>query len=102
MWEVKGGVDAVRAILGMFGLNNVFLVSKVRLGGRMHRRTQDWLQGPNGFLERTGLPVESVVFVSDVSGPNGKGVAANALGLSHFVDNKWEVLRAVFADGAGN
>lgn len=45
---------------------------------------------------------DNVVFVSEVSGPNGKGVASKHLGLSHFVDNKWEVLQSVFADKAGN
>jgi hypothetical protein len=102
IWEVKDGVVAVRSLLGAFGVSNVFLVSKVRLGGRMHRRTLEWLQGPNGFLERAGLPAKSVVFVRDISGPHGKGAAASTLGLSHFVDNKWEVLQAVFTDKAGN
>jgi len=36
------------------------------------------------------------------NGLNGKGVAAARLGLSHFVDNRWDVLESVFADKAGN
>lgn len=68
----------------------------------MHRRTQEWLNEPNGFLERVGIPAGNVVFVSAISGRYGKGAAAAQLGLSHFVDNKWEVLESVFEDKAGN
>ncbi len=42
------------------------------------------------------------MLVNDINGPNGKGVAAKRLGLSHFVDNKCEVLESVVADKAGN
>jgi hypothetical protein len=100
--EVKGGADAVRTLMKTFGEKNVFLVSKVRLGGQMHRRTQRWLQGPTGLFARTGLPAENIVFVEHISGSLGKGVAAKTLGLSHFVDDKWEVLQAVVGDKAGN
>ena len=68
----------------------------------MHQMSMQWLQGPNGFLEKTGILPENVVFVRDRSGPNGKGVMAKRLGLSHFVDNRWDVLQSVFADKAGN
>jgi len=102
MREVPGGDKAVRDIIDTFGVSNVFLVSKVQLGGIMHTKTKEWLHGPNGFLERVGLPSKNVVFVSAISGGNGKGVQAKRLHLSHFVDNKWEVLEAVFSDRAGN
>jgi len=102
MWEVPGGERAIRDIIEIFGVSNVFLVSKVQLGGKMHTKTKEWLHGSAGFLERIGLPSENVAFVSAISGIHGKGVEAKRLGLSHFVDNRWEVLEAVFSDRAGN
>merc|ERR1719367_1462069 len=86
----------------MFGPSNVFLVSKVRIGGRMHKRTEQWLHEVSGFFEKTNVPKANIVFVGSVSGPDGKGTAAARLGLSHFVDDKWEVLQSVFSDAAGN
>mmetsp|Transcript_94356 Transcript_94356/g.177598 ORF Transcript_94356/g.177598 Transcript_94356/m.177598 type:complete len:513 (-) Transcript_94356:291-1829(-) len=102
LFEVCGSVVAVQRIVERFGASNVFLVSRVRLGGYMHRKTQEWLHGPSGFLEKVGIPLDNVVFVEDISGPRGKGVAAARLGLSFFVDNKFEVLESVFADKEGN
>lgn len=100
--DVRGSCRALRAILKFFGVDNVFLVSKVRENSKMHVATKEWLHGPHGFLERTGLPSKNVRFVSEIDGPDGKGAAADMLGLSHFVDDRWEVLQAVFADKAGN
>jgi hypothetical protein len=68
----------------------------------MHLTSKEWLHGPDGFLERTGLPSENVWFVRDIDGPNGKGVVADHLALTHFVDDRWDVLKAVFADKSGN
>jgi len=102
VYDVPGGLDAIRIIVDIFGARNVFLVSKVRLGGRMHKRTQQWLTEPDGFLEKVGISPENVVFVSAINGPEGKGVAAARLGLSHFIDDKSDVLESVFADKAGN
>jgi hypothetical protein len=102
LFEVPGSVDAVRLIVEKFGETNVFIVSKVRLGGRMHKMSRAWLNGPNGFLKRVGLPAENVDFVEEVSGRNGKGVTASRLGLSFFVDDTGEVLESVFADEEGN
>merc|ERR1719201_1758565 len=68
----------------------------------MHQMTKRWLFKPNGFSERSGILAENVVFVSSINGLDGKGAAASRLGLSHFVDNKSEVLEAVFSDEAGN
>jgi len=102
VYEVPGGLSAIRIIADIFGARNVFLVSKVRLGGRMHQRTQQWLSEPDGFLEKSGIPPGNVVFVSAINGVEGKGVAAARLGLSHFIDDKSDVLESVFADKAGN
>jgi len=100
--EVPGATTGVQAIVEEFGPSNVFLVSKVRLRGKMHSMTKRWLCKAGGFLERTGIPEANVIFVEAVSGRNGKGAVAARLGLSHFVDDKWDVLQSVFSDAAGN
>eukprot|EP00928_Gymnodinium_smaydae_P021808 TRINITY_DN18538_c0_g2_i1.p1 TRINITY_DN18538_c0_g2~~TRINITY_DN18538_c0_g2_i1.p1 ORF type:complete len:695 (-),score=151.46 TRINITY_DN18538_c0_g2_i1:211-2295(-) len=101
-WQAPGAFDAVRRIVNCFGPENVFLVSKVRPGGSMHRKCEQWLHSTCRFCEVTGLPKKNIVFVAKVDGPDGKGPAAAQLGLSHFVDDKIEALQSVFADEAGN
>lgn len=101
-WEADGALDAVKKITQVFGPSNTFLVSKVRPGGRMHRRMELWLHETINFCEVTGLPKENIIFVRTVDGPTGKGVACQKLGISHFVDDKIEVLQSIFDDEAGN
>lgn len=101
-WEADGALDAVRKITETFGPSNTFLVSKVRPGGAMHRRMEQWLHEEIMFCQETGLPKENIIFVRAVDGPEGKGVACEKLGISHFVDDKLEVLKSVFEDEAGN
>jgi hypothetical protein len=102
--ERPESADSVRRIVEHFGKNNVFIVSKVRLGRDMHERALAWLNGPEGFLKRVGLPSveQSVRFVEEIDGPYGKGVAAAHLGLSFFVDDTGECLESVFAEAEGN
>lgn len=68
----------------------------------MHVKSKQWLEEPRGLLERAQIPFENIIFVSDVRGRDGKGVAAKRLGLSHFVDNREDVLQAIFEDNVGN
>eukprot|EP00747_Dinoflagellata_sp_TGD_P178792 gnl/TRDRNA2_/TRDRNA2_28412_c0_seq1.p1 gnl/TRDRNA2_/TRDRNA2_28412_c0~~gnl/TRDRNA2_/TRDRNA2_28412_c0_seq1.p1 ORF type:complete len:611 (-),score=68.55 gnl/TRDRNA2_/TRDRNA2_28412_c0_seq1:242-2017(-) len=101
-WEAPDALEACRRLVEVFGSKNVFLVSKVRPGGSMQRKTEHWLHEVVDFCNFTGVPKESIVFVGAVDGPNGKGPAALQLGLSHFVDDKLQVLESVFSDTAGN
>jgi len=101
-WEAPGAFDAVRKIVHVFGPENTFLVSKVKPGGNMHRRMEQWLHVTCRFCEVTGILKENIIFVRSIDGPEGKGVACHRYGLSHFVDDKIEVLKAVFEDEAGN
>lgn len=100
-WEAPGAFEAVRLVVQLFGPDNVFLISKVHINGRMHREAKQWLR-TRKFCETTGLPADHIEFVSAVAGPNGKGAAASRLRLSHFVDDKFEVLESVFSGCAGN
>ncbi|CAK9116065.1 unnamed protein product [Durusdinium trenchii] len=101
-WEADGALDSVRKIVQVFGPSNTFLVSKVRPGGKMHRRMELWLHETLNFCEETGLLKENIIFVRTVDGPQGKGVVCEKLGISHFVDDKIEVLKSIFEDEAGN
>ncbi|CAJ1457254.1 unnamed protein product [Effrenium voratum] len=101
-WEADGALDSVRKIVQVFGPTNTFLVSKVRPGGSMHQRMEQWLHETMDFCKVTGLPKENIVFVRTVDGPTGKGVVCEKLGISHFVDDKIEVLKSIFEDEAGN
>merc|ERR1712232_837000 len=64
MWEVPGAIDAICLIASIFGSSNVFLVSRVHLGGRMHERTREWLHRRDGLVDKAGLKKENIVFVS--------------------------------------
>lgn len=101
-WEAPGAFDAVKKIVQVFQPENVFIVSKVRPNGSMHRRMEQWLHETLDFCSITGIPKDHIIFVRCVDGPDGKGVAALQLGLSHFVDDKVEVLKSLWEDEAGN
>jgi hypothetical protein len=100
--EVPGAIAALRQIVAIFGPDNVFLVSRLKLGGSMQQRVMRWLLADAKFILKTGVPVGNVIFVSDISGPAGKGVACAYHGISHFIDDKLSVLQAVLSDSHGN
>lgn len=99
VWKALAGV---RRIVEIFSAENVFILSRVEIDGPMHMACCEELTRPGGFLEMSGIPLDNVVFVPAVSGRFGKGAIAACLGLTHFVDDKCEVLRSVYADECGN
>jgi len=101
-WEATGAFDAITKIVQVFGPENVFIVSKVRPGGNMHRRMEQWLHETVDFCKETGVRKENINFVRCVDGPEGKGAASALLGLSYFVDDRIDVLRSLWEDSAGN
>jgi len=107
-WEDKighaapGALEGLRRLVQLFGDENVFLVSKVHLGGGMQHRTERWLHDTCMVCERTGLKSGNIRFCENTTGSDGKGVVAKELQLSHFVDDRLEVLESVFADPCGN
>ena len=52
-------------------------------------------------MDHTGVPVD-VVLCKHRYGPHGKGRAASALGLTHFVDNDMDCLWSCCRDRHGN
>ncbi|MDG4780503.1 hypothetical protein O7614_12705 [Micromonospora sp. WMMD961] len=81
---VDGAFDALAALGPDF--DEVHLVSKC--GEATERRTREWL-AHHDFAERTGIPVERLHFCR--TRPD-KAPIAERLGLTHFVDDKLEVL----------
>lgn len=81
---VVGALDALAALGPAF--DEVHLVSKC--GEATERRTRDWL-AHHDFPARTGIPVERVHFCR--TRPD-KAPIARRLDLTHFVDDKLEVL----------
>lgn len=97
-----GAFNAAKRLVAMFGDENVFLVSKVRPGGAMQRKTEHWLHETCHFCENTGVLEENIIFCSTIAGEDGKGIIAERLCLSHFIDDNVQVLAAVFGDPCGN
>lgn len=81
---VDGAFDALGALGPAF--DEVHLVSKC--GESTERRTREWL-AHHDLTARTGIPVERVHFCRTRP---GKAPIARRLGLTHFVDDRLEVL----------
>ncbi|TYC02355.1 hypothetical protein FXF53_09840 [Micromonospora sp. WP24] len=82
--QVTGAFDALAALAG--GFDEVHLVSKC--GEDTQRRTVEWL-AHHEFHSRTRIPVRRVHFCRTRP---AKAPIARRLGLTHFVDDKLEVL----------
>ena len=98
--EVPNALDTLRLIVGRFGQENVFIISRV--GRNMRKLAEIWLHDTMNICGRTGILRRNIRFCADVSGPNGKGPIAADLGLSHFVDDKEKAIESIWADTAGN
>lgn len=79
-------VAAVRTLVERFGAAHTFIVSKA--GAGTSARTRRWLTD-QGFYERTGLLRQNVYFCP--ARPQKKPIA-DALGITHFIDDRWSVL----------
>lgn len=84
--DVPGAIDAVREIALRIGGENVFLVSKCK--PQTEQRTLEWLAA-HRFHEVTGVPRESVHFCRERV---DKAPICRDLGVTHFVDDRLEVL----------
>ena len=82
-------ICSVKALVSYFGRSNVFIVS--RAGYRMAHAAQDWLHA-SGFFRETGVDPDHFHAVQYRS---QKRAACIRLGISHFVDDRWDVLRGL-------
>ncbi|MCW2631566.1 MAG: hypothetical protein JWR88_528 [Pseudonocardia sp.] len=85
---VDGVFDVLPRLVERFA-GRVWLVSKC--GERIQRRTERWLDH-HRFFERTGIPPDHLRFTLRRA---DKAVHARELGLTHFVDDRLDVLEAL-------
>jgi hypothetical protein len=81
-------VEALARLVPRFG-GRVWLISKC--GPRIQRRSQQWLDA-HRFAERTGIPRANIRFC--LQRPE-KAIHCADLGITHFVDDKLELDRAL-------
>ena len=86
--EVAGARDGLRTLVARFP-GRVFLISKC--GPLTEARMNDWLE-TNGLLAATGLSAANIRFCRARS---EKGPICAALGLTHVVDDRSEILNSM-------
>ena len=84
--EIPGAIDSIAKLSRDPQWGGVVLVSKCT--PHIEARTTDWLATHN-FHIRTDVPVENVVFCREIK---DKAPIAQALGLTHFIDDRIAVL----------
>lgn len=82
---IEGAFESIAHLVDAFG-GDVFLVSKA--DERTERRTREWLKARH-FFERTDIDPGRLHFCRD---PWDKKYICHDLGVTHFVDDKLEVL----------
>ena len=90
-----------------YGMGQLFVISRTKKGVRhsQHGRTKiDHFSirvCKAAGLMRLGMGSDQIHLCKHKGGVNGKGPIAKNLGLTHFVDNDWENLRAISQYGQG-
>lgn len=84
---VDGSFETIKVIIECFGAENVFIISKC--GPAIQEKTLSWLKGRQ-FYESTGFLIENIRFC--LKRPE-KAPIATDLGLTHFIDDRADVLR---------
>jgi len=85
-YAVEGALDAIRDLNAGRFKDLVYIVSKC--GQNVQRKTREWM-AYNRFHEITGVPLERVFFCFTRA---EKAPICERLGLTHFVDDRLEVL----------
>ena len=81
--------DWMTSLVNRIGPENVFIVSKV--GSRAEKLWATVLR-ESGFYRYTGMEQRNVRWVRDRTGENGKAPVVQELQLTHFVDDRSDVL----------
>ena len=82
-----GAFEAIRALATVLGSENVFLVSRCSVEAEELGRA--WLSR-HRFSDATGVPADNFRFCRE---RQDNAVIASGLLLTHFVDDRWTVLR---------
>ena len=88
--EVHGAVESIRRIIDIRFGSNVYLISKC--GPEVQALTRRWLEAH--FFEKTGLSPNNVFFCLK---REQKKEICDALGVTHFIDDRLEVLSHLVA-----
>jgi hypothetical protein len=83
---VAGAIEALQKLNTEIFPKEVFIVSKC--GEKIEARSREWLKA-KGVYEKTGIPESNVHFCRQRA---DKAPIARKLGLTHFVDDRLEVL----------
>ena len=89
MPPLPGSFPSIRALAGRFGADRSWIVSKC--GARVEARTRAWLDHRR-FWEETGVARDHLVICRRRS---EKAVECARLGVTHFVDDRLDVLVAM-------
>ena len=81
--------DWMRSLVSRIGPENVFIVSKVGARAEKLWATVLW---ETGFYRFTGMSRDNVYWVRERTGENGKAPVVQRLRLTHFVDDRCDVL----------
>lgn len=84
-FAVEGAFDTIKILHERFA-GEVYVVSKC--GANIERKSREWLVH-NGFTATTGVKMENVHFCRRRS---DKAPICEKLGITHFIDDKLEVL----------
>lgn len=84
---MKDAIEVVGRIVNKFGAENVFIVSRVT-SHQTALATGIWME-THQFLQKTKLPLENVHLCTR---HGEKTEVAKKLGITHFIDNKLNVL----------
>lgn len=84
---VVGAFTGGKKLVQLYGAQNVSIVSKC--GEAIEHKTRLWLAG-NGFYRYTGFDPKNLIFCRTRA---EKALIAKEKGLTHFVDDKAEVLK---------
>jgi len=83
---VDGAMQVISKINKELFPNETYIISKC--GANIERKSREWLKH-NGFYEQTGMSEDKVHFCRQRA---DKAPIAQKLGLTHFIDDKLEVL----------
>ena len=85
-----GCVDAVRAMVKMVGPENFYFASKAK--PPMQAKIRKWLGLAISFWKPSGALEKNLVFRPEPTGPEAKGPIVRRLGLTHFTDDRTDIL----------
>lgn len=83
---VPDAIEAISVINKDLFPNETYIISKC--GANIERKSREWLKH-NQFYEKTRIPEDHVYFCRE---RHDKAPIAKQLGLTHFIDDKVEVL----------